>query len=289
MRKVGLHTAYFISQCSDAPEHLYRLARAFTAHAHALKGRLYGIFFQPMLRLALMCVQSCQNLYCSRSCAKWAYIRHIFSANTQTRLSIHAVLPEPSLLSNMHKMGIHTAYFISQCSDAPEHSYRLARAFTALAHAQNGRSYGIFFQPMLRRALACVQSCQNLHCSRTCSKWVYKWHLLSVNAHTSLSMRAVSPGPSLLSHTRKMGIHTAYSISQCSNSPKHACSLARAFTALAHAQNGRIYGIFFQSILRRVFMQSCQSLHCSHTCAKWAYIRHISSVNALTRLSICTV
>ena len=170
MRKVGVHTAYFISQCSDAPEHLYRLARAFTAHAHALKGRSYGIFFQPMLRRALACVQSCQNLYCSRTCAKWAYIRHILSANTQTRLSIHAVLPEPSLLSHMHKMGIHTAYFISQCSDAPEHSYRLARAFTALAHAQNGRSYGIFFQPMLRRALACVQSCQNLNCSRTCTK-----------------------------------------------------------------------------------------------------------------------
>ena len=178
-----------------------------------------------------------------------------------------------------------------QCSDAPEHACSLARAFISLAHEQNGRTYGICFQSLLRRDLVCMQSCQSLHCSRTYTQWVCTWHLLSVNAQTSLSMRAVSPGPSLLSHMRKMGIHTAYSFSQCSDSPEHACSLARAFTALAHAQNGRIYGTFFQSILRRdlVFMQSCQSLHCSHTCAKWAYIRHISSVNALTRLSICTV
>ena len=191
----------------------------------------------------------------------------------------------------MHKMGVHTAYFISQCSDAPEHLYRLARALTAHAHALKGRSYGIFFQPMLRRALACVQSCQNLYCSRTCAKWAYIRHILSANTQTRLSIHAVSPGPSLLSLRRKMGIHTAYSFSQCADSPEHACSLARAYTALAHAQNGRIYGIFFQSILRRdlVFMQSCQSLLCSPTCAKWAYIRHISSVNALTRLSICTV
>ena len=203
-----------------------------------------------MLKQALACVQSHKGLHCSRTCPKWAYIRHILSVITQTRLSMHAVLPEPSLLSHMHKMGVHTTYFISQCSDAPEHSYRLARAFTALAHAQNGRSYGIFFQLMLRRALACVQSCQNLYCSRTCTKWVYTWHLLSVNAQTSLSMRAVSPGPSLLSHTRKwayirhipsvnaqtrlsmrvvsqgpsllahmrkMGVYTAYSFSQYSD------------------------------------------------------------------------
>ena len=126
-----------------------------------------------MLRRDLACVKSCQNLYCSRTCAKWAYIRHILSANTQTRLSIHAVLPEPSLLSHMHKMGVHTAYFISQCSDATEHSYRLARAlikFSALAHAQNGRTYGIFYQSMLKQALACVQSHQGLHCSRTYTK-----------------------------------------------------------------------------------------------------------------------
>ena len=101
------------------------LARPFTALAHAQNGRTYSLFFQPILR---------------------------------RDLSIYAVLPEPSLLSHMHKMGVHTAYFISQCSDAPEHSYRLARAFTALAHTLNGRSYGIFFQPMLRRALACAQS-----------------------------------------------------------------------------------------------------------------------------------
>ena len=151
----------------------------------------------------------------------------------------------------MHKMGVHTAFsfsqcsdetkyscslaraftalthaqngrtygiFISQCSDAPEYSYRLARAFTALAHTLNGRSYGIFFQPMLRRALACVQSCQNLNCSRTCTKWAYIWHIFSVNAQTRLIMHAVSE-PSLLSHMHKMGVFIASFISQCSNKP----------------------------------------------------------------------
>ena len=127
-----------------------------------------------------------QSLHCSRTCTKWvclwhllsvndqknlsmravspepslllhihakrAYIRHILSVNTQTRLSIHAVLPEPSPLSHIRKMGVHTANFTSHCSDAPEHSYRLARAFTALTHTQNGHTYGIFHQSMLRLA-----------------------------------------------------------------------------------------------------------------------------------------
>ena len=172
-------------------------------------------------------MQSRQSLHCSRTCAKRAYIRHILSVNTQTRLSIHAVLPEPSPLSHIRKMGVHTAYFTSHCSDAPEHSYRLARAFTALAHSTlNGRSYGIFFQPMHRHALACVQSCQNL----------------SAKTQTRL-----------LSHMRKMGVQcsTAYSLlfSQYSDETKYSCSLARAFTALTHAQNGRTYGIFHQSML----------------------------------------
>ena len=171
----------------------------------------------------------------------------------------------------MHKMGVHMAYF---------------------------------FQSMLRRDLVCMKSFQSLHCSRTYTKWVCLWHLLSVNAQTSLSMRTVSPEPSLLSHMRKMGVHTAYSFSQCLDEPKRVCSPARAFTALAHthngrtngmfvqsmlrraiaycslsrvstalahAQNGRTYGIFFQSVRRRdlVCMQSCQSLHCSRTYTKW--------------------
>ena len=148
-----------------------------------------------------------------------------------------------------------------------------------------------FFQSMLRGDLVSLQSCQSLHCSRTYTKWVCLWFLLSVNAQTSLSMRAASPEPSLLSHMRKMGIHTAYSFSQCSDEPKRVCSLARASTALAHAQNGRKYGIFCQSMLRRdlVCSQSSQSVHCSRTCAKWAYIRHIPSVNAQTSLSVCAV
>ena len=46
-----------------------------------------------------------------------ASIRHIISVNTQTRLSMHAVLPEPSLLSHINKMGVYMASFISQCTD----------------------------------------------------------------------------------------------------------------------------------------------------------------------------
>ena len=63
---------------------------------------------------------------------------------------------------------------------------------------------------MLRRDLVCMQSCQSIHCSLTYTKWVCLWHLLSVNAQTSLSMRAVSPEPSLLSHMHKMGVHLVY-------------------------------------------------------------------------------
>ena len=97
---------------------------------------------------------------------------------------------------------------------------------------------------MLRRDLVCMQSYQSINCSRTYTNWVCLWHILLVNVQTSLSMRVVSPEPSLLSHMRKMGLHTAYSFSQCSDEPYYVCSLARAFTALAHAQNGRTYVIF---------------------------------------------
>ena len=90
---------------------------AFTALAHTQNGCVYGFFYQSMLKQALACVQPHQNLHCSHTCAKWAYIRHILSVNAQTSLSVCAVLSEPSLLSHMHKMGVHMAIFFSQCSD----------------------------------------------------------------------------------------------------------------------------------------------------------------------------
>ena len=138
-----------------------------------------------MLKQALACVQSHQSLHYSHTYAKWAYIRHIhsvnaqtslsvcavlpepsllshmhkrgihmayFSVNAQTRLSMHAVLPEPSLLSRIHKMGVFMAYFISQCLNKPKHACSLSRTFTTLTHAQNGCTYSILFQSMLRRA-----------------------------------------------------------------------------------------------------------------------------------------
>ena len=169
-----------------------------------------------MLKLALSCVQSRQSLLCSRTCTKWVFILHILSVNAQTSISMRAVSPEPSLLSRMHKMGAHMAYSISECSDAPERTYSLTRSFTALAHAQKWADiYDIFFQPMLRLEDECMQSCQSLHCSRTCTKWVYTWHIPSVNAQTRLNIHAVSPEPSLHSRMQKMGVHMAYFISEC--------------------------------------------------------------------------
>ena len=121
-----------------------------------------------------------------------------------------------------------------------------------------------------------MKSCQSLHCTHTCTKWAYIRHIPSVNAHRRLSMRTVSQEPSLLSHMHKMGVQsTLRGDLVCMQS-------ARAFTALAHTQNGCIYVIFYQSMLKQTLacVQSHQSLHSSNTCTKWAYIRQIPSVNA---------
>ena len=114
---------------------------------------------------ALECVQSRQSIHCSRPCTKGAYIRHILSVNSQTSLSMHALLSEPSLLSHMHK---------------------------------NGCVYAIFYQSMLRQDLVYVQFRQSSHCS---------------------------------SPLHKMGVHMAYSFSECSYAPEHGRSLIRAFAA----------------------------------------------------------
>ena len=153
-----MQIAYGISQCSDATEHACSLIRAFTALAHAQKWAYIWHIFQSMLRLEVACMQSCHSLHWSRTCRKWAYIWHILSDNAQTRLRMRAVWPEPFLLSHMHKIGVHMAYFISKCSDAPEHTCSLTRAFTALAHAH---------------------------------EWAKTWHILSANAQTRSSMHAV--------------------------------------------------------------------------------------------------
>ena len=140
-----------------------------------------------------------------------------FSVNAQTRLSVHVVLPEPLLLSHMYEFGVHMAYI-------------LGNAQTIL------NMHAVLPEPSLL---------SHIH-----KMGVFMAYFIS-KVQTSLSKRAVSPEqPSLLSHMRKMGLHTAYSFSQCSNEPYCVCSLARPFTALAHAQNGLKYGIFFQSMLK---------------------------------------
>ena len=103
---------------------------------------------------------------------------------------------------------------------------------------------------MFKQALACVQSHQSLHCSRTCAKWAYIPHILSVNAQTSLIVCVVF----LLSHMHEMGVHMTY----------------------------------FQSMLRRdlVCMQSYQSIHCSRTYTKWVCLWHILLVNVQTSLNM---
>ena len=111
----------------------------------------------------------------------WAYIWHIFSVNAQTRQSMHAV----------------------------------SQSLHSLSHTQSVCDYGIFYQSMLKQALACVQSHQSLHCSHTCTKWAYIQHILSVNAQASFSVCAVLPESLLLSHMHKLGINMAYFVSQC--------------------------------------------------------------------------
>ena len=121
-------------------------------------------------------VQSRQSLHFFRTCTKWAYLRHMLSFNTQTRLSMHAVCQRLHC-SRTYTKWVYIWHLLS------------VNAQTNLSH----------------------------HSSNTCTKWVYIWHIPSVNDQTRLSMRTVSPEPSLLSHMRKLGVHTAYSFRQYSD------------------------------------------------------------------------
>ena len=135
---------------------------------------------------------------------------------------------------------------------------------------------------MLRGDLVSLQSCQSLHCSRTYTKWVCLWFLLSVNAQTSLSMR--QPHQSLhCSHTCAKSAYIRNILSVNAQTSLSVCAVLPEPLLLSHMHKmGVNMEYFCQSMLRRdlVCMQSSQSVHCSRTCAKWAYIRHIPSVNA---------
>ena len=143
------------------------------------KWRTYGIFFQSILRRDLVFMQSCQSLHCSHTCAKWAYIRHISSVNALTRWafvpssqSLHCSRTYTKWAFIRHILSAYAQTCLSVCAVLPE-------PLLALAHAQNGRTYGIFFQSMLRRDLACVKSCQSLYCSRTCTNGVHMAYFCS--------------------------------------------------------------------------------------------------------------
>ena len=106
MHEMGVFMAYFISQYSK------QALACVQSHQSLHCSRTCA----KWAYIRLLCVQSCQSLHCSRTCTKWAYIN---SVNAQTRLNMHTVLPEPSLLSHIHKMGVFMAYFISKCSNKP--------------------------------------------------------------------------------------------------------------------------------------------------------------------------
>ena len=159
-------------------------------HMH-INGRICDIFIQPIFRLEEACMQACQSLHCSRTCTKWAYIWHIPSVNAQTRLSIHAVSPEPSLLSNMHI---------------------------------NGRIYKHILS-------ANAQTRSNMHAVLSVPSLLSHMHKMGVHMAYSISNCSDAPEPSLLSHMHKMGVHMAYSFSECSYAPEHGRSLVRAFAA----------------------------------------------------------
>ena len=126
-----------------------------------------------MLKQALACAQSHQSLHCSRTCAKWAYIRHILSVNAQTSLcvcEVHCSRTYTKLVSLWHLLSVNAKTSLTMRTVSPEPSLL----------------------------------------SQICPKWAYIWHILSVNAQTSLSVCEVLPEPSLLSHMHKMGVHKAY-------------------------------------------------------------------------------
>ena len=194
---------------------------------------------------------------------------HILSVKVQTSHSKRAVSPEqPSLLSHMHKMGVHMTYFsvnaqtrLSVHVVLPEplllsHMYEFARALTALAHTQNGCVYGIFYQSRFKQALASGQSHQSsLHCSRTCAKWAYIWHILSVNAQMSLIVCAVLPDPSLLSHMHKMGVHITY-FSVNAQTRLSVCAVLPEPSLLSHMHKMGVHMTYFS-----VNAQTRLSLH----------------------------
>ena len=176
---VSVNAQAHLSMRADSPE------PSLLSHMHRT-GPSYCIFYQSILRLEVTCMQSCHSLHCSRKCTNGCiYIWHILLVKAQTSLSMRSVSPEPSLLSHMHI---------------------------------NGRTYSIFFQPMLRLEVACMQSCQSLHCSRTCAKLAYIHDIFYQSMlRRALCMCAVPSELSLLSHMQIKGVHMTYSFREFSD------------------------------------------------------------------------
>ena len=147
-----------------------------------------------MLGQALACVQSRQSIYCSRTYTKRVYIYHTLSVIAQTSLRISSVSPA-ALTTLAHAQNGRTyGIFLTSLI---MHAFLSEPSLLSHMH-KNGCVYGIFYQSMLRQDLACVQSRQSSHCS---------------------------------SPLHKMGVHMAYSFSECSVASEHGRSLTRAFAA----------------------------------------------------------
>ena len=131
---------------------------------------------------------------------------------------------------------------------------------TALKLVQNGCIYGIFYQAMLGQALACVQSRQSIHYSRTYTKrvYIYIYIYIYIIFYQSLLRQALECVQSRQSVDYSRPCTKWANIWHFLDKPYHACILVRAFTALTHVQ-------------------------------KWVCIWHILSVNAQTRLSMRSV
>ena len=92
-----------------------------------------------MFKQALASGQSHQSgLHCSRTCAKWAYIWYIPAVDSQTRMmSMCEVSLEPSLLSRMHKMGVHKRHILSVNAQTRLSMRTVSSEPLRLAHWQN--------------------------------------------------------------------------------------------------------------------------------------------------------
>ena len=180
---------------------------------------------------------------------------------------MRSVSPEHSLLSHIHKTSVYV--------------------------------YIIFYQSLLRQALECVQSRQSVDYSRPCTKWANIWHFLDKPYHACILFRAFtalthaqkwvciwhvlsvmlrqdlvcvqsrqsshcsSPSSHCSSPLHKMGVHMAYSFSECSAASEHGRSITKAFAARTLTKCMHVYRSnlnqrnMYQNVVRWLKYSTC--------------------------------